>query len=58
MSQWLTYRPDDLADNLAAFVHNDNVDTCTSTVCGDTDDDGTPSPFGDGPKAHRATVSD
>jgi hypothetical protein len=36
LSQWLTYKPTDSANNLAAFAHIYNFNTCANTSCWDS----------------------
>jgi endoglucanase len=36
LSQWLTYRPTDPANNLAAFAHIYNFNSCANTSCWDS----------------------
>lgn len=36
LSQWLTYRPDDPADNLAAAWHSYNFNVCSNSSCWDS----------------------
>jgi hypothetical protein len=36
LSQWLTYRPTDSANNLMAFAHIYNFNTCSNTSCFDS----------------------
>ena len=36
MSQWLTYKPSDPQNNLAAFAHIYNFNTCANTSCWDS----------------------